>query len=122
MITSAADRSSYFITSPRAYANNETYFNPNCRVYVRMYKERRKSEHYKIESPSFREEEIEGTFRSAKSKLQREISVVSRSRRRLVIVVETTSRNPSGDNEINFRGIRNRATIRSLEVPFCWLV
>lgn len=32
------------------------------------------------------------------------------------------TRNPSGDNEINFRGIKNRATIRSLEVPFCWLV
>lgn len=32
------------------------------------------------------------------------------------------TRNPSGDNEINFRGIRNRATIRSLEMPFRWLV
>jgi len=26
--------------------------------------------------------------------------------------------NPSGDNEINFRGIRKRATIRSLEMFF----
>jgi len=86
-------------------------------LYTCTYnKERHKSKHYKI--PGFPRGGNRGTFRSAKSKLQREISVVSRSRPMTGDSRRNDTLNPSGDNEINFRGIRKRATIRSLEMLF----
>jgi len=71
-----------------------------------------------IRSPGFPEEEVEGLLGRRKSKLQREISVVSRSRPMTGDSRRNDTLNPSGDNEINFRGIRKRATIRSLEMLF----
>lgn len=94
VITSDADRSPYFITPPRAYANNETFHNPSYNVlYERTM--RKPPDNYKLEFPSSSYPPSPSRIGnrktlSTKSKLQwKRFSIVSRFKRGSVVVVET---------------------------------